>query len=293
MTQFKLLLLCIIFLNISVYACTAFVIKGNGTVVLGKNLDWHTGKGTIYFNPAEGQKISSMQSSGKSFEWVSKYKSITFNLYGKNNPCGGMNETGLVIEELNYTPGKYPTDVSLPYLNELEWIQFQLDCHSSVSEVIHSLDTVLIKRKCFNLHYILSDSTGATAVIEFINGKIIIYQTANLPIKALSNNSYANSIKYTRLHKGYGGNKAPLNTNDSQERFVRAAIGIDRIESIFRNSIFTKGIRLLETLKQDDTQWSIVYDIRKREIYYSTMNDSKLKKVTFKTFSLSKKINLN
>ena len=30
--------------------------------------------------------------------WTSKFGSVTFNQYGKDNPMGGVNERGLVIE---------------------------------------------------------------------------------------------------------------------------------------------------------------------------------------------------
>jgi penicillin V acylase-like amidase (Ntn superfamily) len=33
-------------------------------------------------------------------KWVSRYGSVTFNQYGCENPTGGMNEAGLVVEQM-------------------------------------------------------------------------------------------------------------------------------------------------------------------------------------------------
>lgn len=55
-------------------------------------------------------------------------------------PYGGINEKGLAVEMLRLDYTEYKLDSNLPVLNELEWIQYQLDNYSKVAEVLQHLD---------------------------------------------------------------------------------------------------------------------------------------------------------
>ena len=208
----------------SVKACTAFSLTQKGKYVLvGKNLDWPIGDGFIMINPRGVSKISMVNPGQKPTEWVSKYGSVTFNQFGKEFPLGGMNEAGLIVEEVSFSPSVFPNKRGLSKINEMQWIQYQLDNYGTVEEVIKNIHKLQISKFLFGLHYLLSDRFGNTAVIEFINGKTLIYNARSLPMPVLSNNSYKNSIKYLKIHKSFGGDRVPTNGPESQERFVRAS----------------------------------------------------------------------
>ena len=72
------------------------------------------------------------------------------------------------------------------------------------------------------LHYFICDSAGMTAVIEFIDGNVLTYTGQELPFPVLTNNSYANSLKYLKRHEGFGGTLPIGNGPESPVRFVRA-----------------------------------------------------------------------
>ena len=137
---------CIIFISFMVLlvwfndlsACTTFCLKGNHQVVLCKNLDWDFGFGMIEVNKKGLFKKAFVRGNETPIEWTSKYGSITFNQVGNEFPFGGMNEAGLVIEEASYFWTKYPAPDNRPTLNELQWIQYQLDNFSTIQEVIKS-----------------------------------------------------------------------------------------------------------------------------------------------------------
>jgi len=129
-------------------SCSAFVVNSNKNYV-GKNLDWSLGNGIIIFNPAN-EKKSSVTSSKK---WVSKFRSLTFNHLGKNMPLGGMNECGLVIEELSSWSVKYPHKDSTSTLNEFEWIQYNLDNNKNVTELIENIELLGIEKFAFGIHH--------------------------------------------------------------------------------------------------------------------------------------------
>jgi penicillin V acylase-like amidase (Ntn superfamily) len=46
----------------------------------------------------------------------------------------------------------------------------------------------------FPLHYLFADASGDAAVIEFLDGKLVIYRGETLPVRALANSTYADSI---------------------------------------------------------------------------------------------------
>ena len=68
--------------------------------------------------------------------WVSKYASVTFTQLGLGTPFSGMNEKGLVIEELWLDVTQHPPIDNRPTIPSLQWPQYQLDNYSTVCQVI-------------------------------------------------------------------------------------------------------------------------------------------------------------
>ncbi|MEN8193766.1 MAG: linear amide C-N hydrolase [Bacteroidota bacterium] len=268
------LLFIILFKAESINGCTAFCLVEKGNYIfVGKNLDWPIGDGFIIVNPRGIKKIGSINSTDKPAKWTSKYGSVTFNQFGKDHPLGGMNEKGLVVEELSYSPTIYPNDDSLFCLNELQWIQYQLDNYASVVEVISNLENIQISKLLFGLHYFLSDNSGNSAVIEFIDGKSLTYYKDELPFPILVNNAYSNSLKYIYKHEGFGGSLPVREGQESPSRFVRVGELLRDCNTSNTNYAF----KILDNVKQHDTQWSIVYDILNFNISFFTKNNSNIK----------------
>ncbi|MFZ2053896.1 MAG: linear amide C-N hydrolase [Candidatus Aminicenantales bacterium] len=205
-----------------IQACTAFVMRGGGTFLLAKNLDWPIGDGFVFVNKRDVSKVAFSPGTASPLRWTSKYGSLTFNQFGREFPLGGMNEAGLVIEELNAGEGCRPSASRLT-LNEFQWIQYHLDNHRSVKEVLKDDPRLRIFPLLLRLHYLVTDRKGNTAVIECAGGKMTYYSGDDLPVPVLSNNSYEESLRTLRLHRGFGGDRIVSNGPESLERFVRAA----------------------------------------------------------------------
>ncbi len=257
-------------------ACTAFVMKGGGVLLLGKNLDWPSGDGYVFVNKKGVIKEAFSPGMASPLRWTSKYGSVTFNQFGREFPLGGMNEAGLVIEELN-APESYPPSGSNRTLNEFQWIQYHLDNHRSVKEVIKKDPGLRISRLLFNLHYLVADRKGNTAVIECAGGKMAYYTGDDLPMPVLSNNSYAESLRHLRLHRGFGGNRVVSNGPESLERFVRAATLLEEYRLPAQRPLPDHAFVVLKSVEQDDTQWSVVYYLPRRLIIYKTREHRRLK----------------
>lgn len=259
-------ILCLCFIWIfpaSSHACTAFFFKNSKQMVLAKNLDWPIDEVLLVVN-RRGIKKTAFTKNRKVLRWKSKYGSLTFNQFGIEFPLSGMNEKGLVIEELN-SWGLTPSADGLYTLNEFQWVQYCLDSFSSVEEVINGQDSIVIVPEFINLHYLLADKAGNVAVIEFYEGEKHIYSGADLPLKILSNNHYDNSLRYLEKFDGFGGRMKIPRQNTSNERFVRVA-SIINDTSIIREAY--DAFSVLDSVKQEDTQLSIVYDMKAMEVYY-------------------------
>ena len=121
-------------------ACSSIVLKNQHSIFLAKNFDWTYGNGYLLKNIRGVQKRAFITGTGNAANWTSKYGSVTFTQNGKEMPYGGMNEKGLAIEMLWLEYTEYYINEITPYLNELEWIQYQLDNYASIDEVIQNIN---------------------------------------------------------------------------------------------------------------------------------------------------------
>ncbi|MGI8917511.1 MAG: linear amide C-N hydrolase [Pyrinomonadaceae bacterium] len=266
------------------FACTTFRLKRNGEVLFGKNYDWMGGEGLIFVNKRGVAKSAVSEGRPHSARWVSKYGSVTFNQYGRENPSGGMNEAGLVIELMWHAEAQYPKTEGVPIVGTLEWIQFQLDNSATVAEVINNSVKVQIASE-IPLHYLVSDKAGNTATIEFLNGKLLAHVGKTLTMSALTNDSYEKSVKYalaTPFKKA--------RTTSSLDRFVRAAKSTAEFEQQPKTEqdAVNYAFEILSNVAQPGyTQWSIVYDQKRGKIYFRTLQSPQIKMIRAAAFDYS------
>ena len=141
-------------------SCSTFLIKRSNKQYIGHNLDERTPNpvnGAVFINRRGENKIGISKSNlqegfddlSKHFTWVSRYGSITFNVYGKDMIDGGFNEKGLYIQEMTLIDGIPPTskDDRLPTLTFEMWMQYVLDNYSEVQEVIDQIGVEDIVKK--------------------------------------------------------------------------------------------------------------------------------------------------
>lgn len=270
---------------IDMYTCSSFCLKGNNQIVLCKNLDWDFDYGMIVLNKRGLFKKAFNIENDNPVEWVSRYGSITFNHIGKEFPLGGMNEAGLAIEEMNYYSTRYPAPDNRPVLNELQWIQYQLDNFSTVKEVINSDSSLRIKGNLFKIHYLVCDRNGNTAAIEFLNGKMVCHTGNSLVTPVLTNHRYDESAAELKNYKGFGGNKEIPQEYESLKNFIRASSLINKYSS--DKPVADYSFNILSSVSTFDTQWSIVYDVTNSRIYFKTRQCSSIKQIDLNKFDFS------
>jgi penicillin V acylase-like amidase (Ntn superfamily) len=170
--------------------CTAFLAAFNGAPVIGKTYDWDMGQGLVLVNKrGVAKKAIPLKPSDRPASWVSKYMSVTFNQYGREFPNGGMNEAGLVVEVLWLNTTTYAPVDDKPTVNELQWIQYQLDNFATVAEAVAAAPAVRISQAYGKVHYFMCDESSACATFEGLDGKLSVKSGADLPMKAITNNT--------------------------------------------------------------------------------------------------------
>jgi len=116
---------------------------------------------------------------------------------------------------------KYPPADACPEVNGLGWVQYNLDRHASVAEVLANAEAVRPTSRSGLQHYLVADATGDAAAIEFLEGKLVVHRGAAMPVKALANSTYTDSVAAFERAKSKG--EVPISSS-SLDRFSRGAI---------------------------------------------------------------------
>jgi penicillin V acylase-like amidase (Ntn superfamily) len=245
-----------------VYPCTTFVLKNDRNLLFGRNLDWHIGTGLLITNQRNIEKIALVDSAENPIKWISKYGSITFNQVGRDLPYGGMNEAGLVVEHMSLPKTKYPAKDDRQSIQACQWIQYQLDNCATVEDVINSDKILRIVDDISLFHFLICDRLGNAAVIEFLNGTMIVKAGEQLPLTALANSTYEESITsfVTKANTAY---------DRSLYNFCTASNMIENYTSNKVSDDIAYSFDILKSVAQGySTKWSIVYDIKNLKVYF-------------------------
>jgi penicillin V acylase-like amidase (Ntn superfamily) len=256
--------------------CSTFCLTRGEEVVFGRNYDFEIGDGLILTNMRGARK----QSYFGTTSWTSRFGSVTFNQFGKGFPMDGMNEAGLVVALMWLDGTEYPIEDARPALTVLEWIQYQLDHYATVAEVLENAEKVRISRRGTPLHYLVADATGATATIEFLGGGLVVHNGNSLPTANLTNHSYEQSVRYLNQRRSIPSGAGSL------ERFARTAMLMR--QSSDGRPVVDQAFDILRSVAQPGwTRWSVVYDLKKRSVAWTTLTNPERRGFRFNEIDFS------
>lgn len=277
-------------------ACTTFFLSHGDQRMMAANLDWPTGDGVLVINK-RGFNKTAVSDPAKQLNpavWTSRYGSVTFNLYGIDWPWAGINEAGLACCGLMLRQAEYPAPDQRPSIFMLQWLQYQLDNFGTVREVLDRIAAIRVRpvSRGKGVHYFFGDRSGDAAIVEWIDGRALVYHGGNLPFRAMANDPYAASLVYLNKINGFGGDFPIPEGNLSKDRFVRAADGIGRFSAADSPSAVDFAFGLLDRVAYRShpkifTQWRVVFDIMNDRIYYHTRNNSSRREIELKWFDFS------
>lgn len=300
-----------------VEACTRAVYIGpDQMVVTGRTMDWKEDlHSNLYVFPRGIQRTG--HNKEKTLNWTSKYGSVIAAGYDIGT-CDGMNEKGLVASLLFLPETIYslPGDTR-PAMGISIWTQYVLDNFATVREAVDEL-----KKETFRidaprlpngsestLHLAITDETGNTAILEYLDGKLSIHEGKEYQVMTNSPR-YESQLAINDYWKEVGGLQMLPGTNRSSDRFVRASfyihaipqtsdakIAIPSVLSVMRNVSVPFGISTPDKPHISSTRWRTVSD-QKNKVYYfeSTLTPNlfwlDLKKIDFSPKASIKKLSL-
>lgn len=268
-------------------ACTRVVYEGpEGMTATGRTMDWKEDPHTNLYIFPRGLERKGAESAN-TVEWVSKYGSVVAAGYDIGI-CDGMNEEGLVANLLFLPESVYETENDERRVMGLSiWTQYVLDNFATVKEAVEELskDSFRIDAPDLpngvksRLHLAISDPTGNSAIIEYLDGNVSIYEGKEYQV--LTNSpAYNLQLAINDYWKQVGGLNMLPGTNRSSDRFARASfyinavaqtadpkIAVPTVFSVIRNVSVPYGISTPDSPHISSTRWRSVCD-QKDLVYY-------------------------
>ena len=170
-------------------------------------------------------------------------------------------------------------------------MQYQLDNHDSVDEVVHSKSQLRIRpKKGVHIHFLISDKDGNCGVIEFIDGKQVIHVNETLPHKVLTNSTYDDSLRFLAKNKTPDPDRFK-----SIGRFILAANILNNYQLEALESPLDFSFDLLKSVSWtakrgrwiSRTVWSIVYDVNNLQIYFRTFANQEIRSINLNAVDFS------
>ncbi len=240
-------------LNNSVQGCAAFTASNlEGNILFGRNMDCECAiPMRIQINDNKNYKSLAFLNMAE-LDWdENTYDALEtdakLTLASPYSPKDGINEHGLAVSCLTDAKAKYPQHNKVALFDET-LPRLILNKSKTVDEAIQLVDKYNLFYIIAPLHFLVADSKGDSAVIEFEDGKMAITK---------KNKNYQVVTNFT------------LYNNPNHEGF-----GKDRYENIESELEKRQGIisenDALELLKKNvipgDEQWSVVYNLTKRSV---------------------------
>ncbi|HUO00730.1 MAG TPA: linear amide C-N hydrolase [Bradyrhizobium sp.] len=269
-------------------SCTRFVYLGaDHQVITARSMDWKTDVGTNLWIFPRGMKRSG-EAGANSIQWTSKYGSVIASAYDVST-TDGMNEAGLVANVLWLVESSYPKyDGKTPGLSIAAWAQYVLDNFATVQEAVDALtkepftivtDNVPGEERLATLHLSLSDASGDSAIVQYIDGKQVIHHSRTYQVMTNSP-TFEKQLALNEYWKQIGGTVMLPGTNRSADRFARASFYVNAIPktedpvkaiasvfSVIRNVSVPFGITTPDEPNISSTRWRTVAD-QKRKLYF-------------------------
>ena len=270
------------------WPCTRIVYLGrDGDVVTARSMDWTNDIATNLWIFPKGMRRTG-EAGARSLAWTSRYGSVIASGYDVST-TDGLNEAGLAANLLWLVESQYPRpDPAKPGLSIAAWAQYVLDNFATVQEAVDALrqepftlvtDRVPGETRLATLHLSMSDATGDSAIVEYIDGRQVIHHGRTYQVMTNSP-VFDQQLALAEYWKQVGGTAMLPGTNRSADRFARASFYLGAVPkardpvgalasvfSIIRNVSVPYGITTPDQPNISSTRWRTVAD-QKRKLYF-------------------------
>lgn len=279
-------------------ACSALIFNKKTSSTVGVNLDWKYREGALVVHPRNITMVSNVDNHQyHPLMWKSRYGSVVFhggNRFKPGPSADGMNEKGLTASILVLKSSRYQAKDEVPALNTTEWVQYVLDNFATVQEVIdgsaeYQLLPGTYRDVVLNVHLVVNDAEGNSAVLEYLNGALVVHTGESFTTPVVTNTDYASALALldddTKTFPG---------GYDSNSRFIRAAHYIKRLPGFIADEEhIAYAFNGLSDVAQapgtaSPTQLSMVFDIPNRTIYFRSVNEAAIRIVSLDKLNFNK-----
>ncbi len=239
------------------WGCSLFTVLLDGDHLLyGRNFDWQFSPALLLFtDPPDGYASVSMVNLaflGYQGQDVLHLNDLPLEdlkdlLDSPGLPIDGMNEQGLAIGMAAGPPGGMQADSSKETIGSLGIMRQILDHARSVDEALAVFQTYNIDFEGGPpIHYLIADSRGKAVLVEFYEGKMNVlpndrpwHSATNFLLSSVKDPA-GNCWRYDRINERLNAEQGLLES--------------------------TAALHLLADVAQDSTQWSVVYQMGRREV---------------------------
>jgi penicillin V acylase-like amidase (Ntn superfamily) len=265
-------------------------------VITGRSMDWPYGFNSHFYVVPRGTVIDGA-GGANSLRFTSRHGTVV--LSGSTEPGGrvdgvfdGMNEKGLVANLLYLAENDFglsKADPRRPRLSFAGWTLYLLSQYGSVQELVRAVaeDRIQIVPVPFGpggkakatVHMAVSDASGDSAVIEYLNGKPVIHHGRQHQVMTNSP-VYSEQLKLNAFWSGKDRNQELPGSIQSPDRFVRGSYFLQQLPptrdprqalagvmSVMRNISVPWGTPDPEHPNISPTWWRTLLD-QKNKVYY-------------------------
>ena len=311
-------------------ACTSMIINAeDGTRIYARTMEWGASDlhSEMALVPRQTAFASALGGGKTGAAWTSPVGYVGVNAGGLPYATDGMNEAGLTVGVL-FFPGfagyqEIRTDELATTISNVDFANYILGNVRTVEEaraVIPKLRVVKNSdiEKEFGtplpLHYVISDPSGASLIVEYMNGELRMFDNkvgvmTNSPSydwHLLNLRNYANLTPQAAPARSIDGvSLAPFGAGSGMlglpgdftppSRFIRAvafvntmapvkdaADAVNAASRMLNNFDIPKGLvreGTAEDFHLGYTQWSVIGDMTHKVYYYWTMYDRRMRSV--------------
>lgn len=309
-------------------ACSRILWNTNKQAVLvARSMDWSQPFGERLVIYPRGMRMEGMPGENPAI-WISKYGSIGVVPFGMsrsiskklmesgvngadplvNGNSEGVNEKGLAAHGLALETSAFGArDLQKPGVSTSEWVRYVLDNFETVRDAIAGLKEVqIVCAKAgganFPQHLALEDSSGDSAIVEMIDGKMIVHQGREYTV--LTNDPpYPAHLENLKRYETFGGTNNELPGGiEPLHRFVRAMEylrtlpepkdqheAITYLYSVIRSVSVPYGAvyHSLPGSPTYPTRWTSITDLTNRIFYFNAAHSHNTIRVMLKEIDFS------
>jgi predicted choloylglycine hydrolase len=246
--------------NVNPDACTSIAaFNSEGDAVFGRNFDWkHRASLLLFTDPPNGYASVSMVDlyylgleGMQEIPWARRF----ILLAAPYATIDGMNERGVAIAQNAVPRRQMPKDPNKPTLLNSQVVRLVLDHARDVDEALTLIQQYNCDFADVCVHFHIADASGKSAILEYVDGGVAVIR---------NDKPWQVSTNFLISEAQQAGADSDCWRYNAAYRFLdNAQADVSQDEAM----------ALLKTTSQDNTVWSILYNLSTGEIQLAMGRD--------------------